>query len=104
MSRVRGAISIGVLLLLLSVAPLIAASPTEAMSDPVRDCPRGLVCFSIKEAAKIDRKLAELDRLKRTKRLLGIHVTCGIGIAGIATDKFDLKAAPAGFCGVGYGW
>ena len=86
-------------------APL-GSSTTQAAAtaDPAKDCPAGLVCFTIKEQAGIDRRLAEYDRMKAKRHLLGWHTTCGLGIAGVVDEKFDLRAVPAGYCGVGFGF
>jgi hypothetical protein len=91
------------LLCVLVSAGTILAANTPA-PDPIKDCPSGLICFTVKEGAAIDRTLAEFDRMKKMKKIFGWHATCGIGIGAVATDKFDIKAAPVGYCGVGFGF
>lgn len=76
----------------------------NAPPDPIKDCPKGLICFTIPEAARVDRTLAEYDRMKKMKKILGWHATCGIGIGAVATEQFDVKAAPVGYCGIGWGF
>jgi hypothetical protein len=49
----------------------------------VKDCPRGLICFTIEQAGAIDLKLIELTRdvklAKAKERRFGIGATCGPG-------------------------
>jgi hypothetical protein len=62
------------------------------------------VCFTISEQAQIDRRLAEFDRMRARRHLLGWHGGCGLGVAAIVTADVDVKGAPAGICGVIFGW
>ena len=99
----RSAVVTGVLLLG-PVGHAVVAGAAAPTPDPVKDCPKGLVCFTIKEQADIDRRLAEFDRMKGKRHILGWHTTCGLGVAGVVDEKFDLRAVPAGFCGIGFGF
>ena len=70
---------IAILLLLLFACSTAALSATP---DPVRDCPKGLVCFTTKEAAEIDRKLITLERdlaLARVRKLRRLGWNFGPG-------------------------
>lgn len=96
------------ILLLLSVNLVAAADLKPARPDW---CQPGWVCVERKEMAADARYKIDLEeritlaeaRLK-ARRLFGWHATCGFGIAATATADFDVKAVPAGYCGVGWGW
>jgi hypothetical protein len=93
------------------LAALIASGPKTAPAsvpapDPVKDCPRGLVCFTPTEIGEIDVKLILLERdLKIAKargKRFGFTAGCGPGIAGrIVNDETTLDAAIV--CGVVWG-
>jgi len=78
-------------LLIASTGPLFSASTapgSPANPDPVRDCPKNLVCFTTKEAAEIDRKLITLERdlaLARVRKLRRFGWNFGPG-AGASLD------------------
>ena len=90
------------------------ASPPETPSagtPPSRPawCQAGWACIPTRELAAATEHLIDLEEriaLLRAKRhhALGVHVTCGIGIAGVVDKDYRLRLPPAGYCGVGYGW
>lgn len=88
-------------------ACLIAAMLTMGSPpDAVRDCPKGLVCFTVDEAADIDVRLIELERdLKvaraKTKRF-GLTAGCGPGVAARVLDG-EATLDSAIVCGVVWG-
>ena len=72
------------ILLLIACSPLVLS----ATPDPVRDCPKGLTCFTTKEAAEIDRKLITLERdlaLARVRKLRRLGWNFGPG-GGVSLD------------------
>lgn len=87
------------------LAALLAAS-TPTVPDPVRDCPRGLVCFSAEEAGEIDVRLIELERDLRIERArgkrFGFTAGCGPGVAARLIDG-DATIDGAVVCGVVWG-
>lgn len=74
---------VGSIILAASLASTVLAADGRPPSpDPVKDCPKGLVCFTTAEAAQIDRKLITLQRdldLARVKRLRRLGWNLGIG-------------------------
>lgn len=84
------------------------ASPSRTSAgstpDPVKGCPTGLVCFTLHEQARIDKRLAELDKLKKTKHVLGFHYGCGPVLGGVVDKDFNTRLVPALGCGAVFGW
>ena len=75
-----------ILLLLLFACSTAALSATPP--DPVKDCPPRLLCFTLAEAAEIDRKLITLERdlaLARVKKLRRFGWNFGPG-GGVSLD------------------
>lgn len=96
-----------------ATAAIAGDAPTKP-APPPPECaalPKGWNCVATKElvidaAYKIDleERIALAEARLKARRRFGVHVTCGIGVAAVATTEFDAKLVPAGFCGVGYGW
>jgi hypothetical protein len=85
---------------------LTLALAAPAKPDPVRDCPVGLVCFTIEEAGAVDVKLIQMERdLKLAKarvKRLGVTAGCGPGAAVELVDG-NLSIEPKLFCGLVWG-
>jgi len=113
--RLRGLILCSLVLVAVSIRvprPAWAGPPASSAAaelkaptpDPVKDCPPKLICFTLKEQAGIDKRLAELDKLKKTKHILGWHLGCGPVIGGVVDKDFHTRAVPAFGCGALFGW
>ena len=109
LSRALSVASIGVLLLGLGAKfPIMAAEGTRFAAptpDPVKDCPIGLVCFTVSEAAKIDRKLIQYERdltLGRKQRRFGMTLGGGCGLGGMLDENYDTRIVPN--CGAYLVW
>ena len=90
-----------------------ASTPASASAPP---CPSVYECylkgtvvvFTIRQAADVDRQLIMLERdlvvAQARYRRLGCVVGGGLGVSVVATDEFEVRAAPAGHVGVTCGW
>jgi hypothetical protein len=107
--RLVGVAILVAILCLLAGGPVFGAETKPLLADNPEWCRAGFRCITIRDYAamtliKIDLE-TEVSVLKaKRKRALGIHATCGLGVAVVATEDWNAKAAPAGYCGIGYGF
>ena len=91
-------------------ATAAAAAPKDAvdLSPNPSWCQAGYRCLSLKDFAAMTLLKVQLEDqigvLKSRRHLLGFHLTCGLGVAGIVDADYDAKLLPAGYCGVGWGF
>ena len=103
----RPALTIALLALCATAA---AASSKDAidLSPNPQWCRAGYRCLSLKDFAAMTLLKVQLEDqigvLKSKRHLLGLHLTCGLGVAGIVDADYNARLLPAGYCGVGYGW
>lgn len=95
-------------LCILSPATLAAAGDAPKSGERPPWCQKGYECVPTKELADATVRLIRLEKqlalMKAQRHLLGWHLTCGLGMAVVANEKFDARGLPAGYCGVGFGW
>ena len=98
-------------------AILLPAGVAIAGDAPTKPAPRpdwckpGWSCIETKELARdalfkinLEERVAIAEARLKARRRLGWHIVAGFGVAAVATADFDVKAVPAGFAGVGWGW
>ncbi len=82
---------------------LAVASHAEETARPDW-CRKGWVCVTVEEMSedtiyKINLR-EQLAILKAKNSRFGWSVGCGVGIAAVIDEDYDVSAPPAGFCGV----
>ena len=98
--------------IILSAATAAIAGDATTKPAPRPDwCKPGWSCIETKELARdalfkinLEERVAIAEARLKARRRLGWHIVAGFGVAAVATADFDVKAVPAGFAGVGWGW
>ena len=92
--------------LVMSALMVIGSLTMAVPPDPKKDCPVGLVCFTVEQAVEIDKRIIELTRntkiAQAKTRRFGLGATCGAGISvsvesNEVAAQMNLLSCSAGF-------
>ena len=90
----------------LIAALVLTAAVAVKPPDPVKDCPIGLVCFTVAEVGEIDRKVITLERdiaiAKARVKRFGFVAGCGPGVA-VELIEGKVNVTPNINCSLAYG-
>lgn len=100
-----------VLLALSNIAGAATQSDLLDLQPNPEWCRPGYRCLQLKDYASMTlmyvKTQDERDALRlrvKAGRSLRMHLTCGLGVAGVIDTDYNAKLLPAGYCGLGWGW